>query len=235
VTGSFGSADNTNFQWASVSDTAVWSLSSSADQVNGWEAIVQAEEDKEQYIESTEVVEDAETTNTNVGKKYSLSDWESYNGIKNVYIFENEDLILSNLDVDTENDQEARTYIINGWDLVINWDITGDTPIAFIVKGGNIKVAADVSEMNGTYVILDWWKVLATGGLTSNQLVIKGWVYGDTTDLISKRTYISNQGNGSNQISVWTIVWKGASLFSKTPPLLRSFINEYTEESKVAR
>ena len=53
---------------------------------------------------------------------------------------------------------------------------------------------------------------------TTNRLVINGSLYGDNSDLISKRTYVKSANDG--QINVGTIVSFGSSFFRDPAPLL---------------
>ncbi len=63
--------------------------------------------------------------------------------------------------------------------------------------------------------------------------MVAGSLYGDTSDLISKRTYVKSANDG--QINVGTIVSFGSSFFRDPAPLLGKFIREYTDSEKVAQ
>ena len=73
-----------------------------------------------------------------------------------------------------------------------------------------------------------WW-----GEKTNTVLYINGAVYGNTQQLIEKRTYIKNNDNG--QIDVGTMVSFGSSIFRKPAPLTARFISEYLDATKVAQ
>jgi hypothetical protein len=62
--------------------------------------------------------------------------------------------------------------------------------------------------------------------------VVNGSLYGDITELIDDRYYISNDGG---MLSVGTIVSFGSKLFSKPAPLVTQFIGEYLQAQKIAR
>lgn len=93
-----------------------------------------------------------------------------------------------------------------------------------------------ITQMDGSYVAIPKG---TTGGniqgdkSSNERLVVNGSLYGDTTDLITKRTYVRSANDG--QINVGTVVSFGASFFRDPAPLLGSFISEYTNSEKVAR
>lgn len=232
----FADENNTNLQGVSVWDTGN-PLSSSGDETTSNNVVDKAEQDNEVYNESVDVVDNTQSVGSNNVNGLDSSSIDNYNGIENVYILNNKNLVLS---AQSLTHSEPTTYIVNGWNLTINGNITSSVPVAFIVKGWDIKISNNVKELDGTYVTIpkdgNGGEIMTVENVkTSNQLVIVGWIYGDKANLIKNRTFISNDWGGAGQISVWTIVFKGASLFSKTPPLLRSFIKEYTDETKVAR
>ena len=100
----------------------------------------------------------------------------------------------------------STTYIIEGGDLKLTQNIDTNENIAFIVKGWDIIIDKSVTQLDGTYISIPvWsngWDIKSTGG-TDKQLVVNGSLYGDTTQLVDDRYYISEE-NG--QLSVGTIV-----------------------------
>lgn len=159
---------------------------------------------------------------------------QRYNGLANVYLLKGNNVTIESL----PNFSEATTFIIEGGNVTFNNNIDVDKNIAFVVKGGNIVIKTNVTKLDGTYIAIPvnglGGKIESEGSLgTDKQLVFKGSVYGDMTDLVSDRYYISSQDNG--QLSVGTIVSFGSSIFHKPAPLVGQFVGEYLDTTKVAK
>ena len=222
-----GVSNNTNYVWAGI-----WNNLSSSSKDN----IDTTQSEAEWNTLETEVEDKIESITTD-------DDWVNYNGMDNVYYINWNYPIDSLFDVnknpiDNSQDTASKTYIIDG-NLTINSDITGyPASLAFIVKWGNIIIWENVKNLQWTYIALpdsDWnfWKINWGGNSTINVLHVKGSMYWNNTDLLSKRTYIKN--NSSGQIDVGTIVSFGSSVFRKPAPLTTKFINDYLETTKVAQ
>lgn len=165
----------------------------------------------------------------------SLDDFESYNGIENVYIIKGKNFkpnawFLSWI-------TGPKTYIIENGNFHIDSDITYPDNIAFVVKGGNIIIKETVEQITGTYISIPkssgGWAIKSDGNKTKNILHLQGSFYGDLSDLIAHRIYVKDNGNG--MIDVGTIVSFGSSVFRKPAPLTTTFINEYLDATKVAQ
>ncbi|MDD2870560.1 MAG: hypothetical protein PHS49_01090 [Candidatus Gracilibacteria bacterium] len=188
----------------------------------------------DKYSQSIKQVSDTE--GTAIGDTKLLSDFESYNGIENVSILKNKNFIVESGTF--TNVKGSRTYIIENGNLKINANIVYPDNIAFVVKGGNIQVYKDVTQMDGTYVTIAkdgvGGKFQAIGGTTfENKLNVNGSLYGNINNLIANRTYVKQ--NSSNQIDVGTIVSFGSKLFRKPAPLISTFINEYLQSEKISK
>ncbi|MCP4522778.1 MAG: DUF11 domain-containing protein, partial [Candidatus Gracilibacteria bacterium] len=168
--------------------------------------------------------------------------FSKYNGMDDVYYVKGDYSIGSTFKINenpvdfSDDDGVSKTYIVEG-DLTITENIEYSGNVAFIVKGGNLIINSDVTNISGTYIVLkdgdDRGGNIMGDTSTTKQLVVKGSLYGNTDDLLSKRTYIKNNSNG--QIDVGTIVSFGSSVFRKPAPLTTKFINEYLESEKIAK
>ncbi|MDA7494762.1 hypothetical protein N8455_00310 [Candidatus Gracilibacteria bacterium] len=212
-----GLSDNSNTVGASLGNNI-----SSYSKSNIDETIAEAEGENLNNNISDNIIEDTDAAG-----------WIQYNGMDNVYYYNGSTTIDQSF-VGTTG--ESKTYIVKG-NLTINENITYSNNIAFIVKGGNLIIGDSVTEIKGTYIVLP--DTNGNGGnirgvnVTLNQLLVRGSLYGDTTDLLSKRTYIKNNSNG--QIDVGTIVSFGSSIFRKPAPLTTTFLDQYLEATKVAQ
>ncbi len=88
--------------------------------------------------------------------------------------------------------------------------------------------------MDGTYITIR--KNGSGGNFTAQesekQLLVKGSLYGNVSNLVENRYYISDDTHG---LSVGTIVSFGSSLFTKPAPLVTQFTKEYIRSTKVAK
>lgn len=166
-----------------------------------------------------------------------ISSFKKYNWISNVYILEwfRDFRIDSNTDL--SHSHEARTYIINNWNLYINSNFNQNENIAFVVKWWNIIIDKNVEKIKWTFIVIpdsdwNWWKI-KSNWKTNKQIVINGSVYWDISDLVKDRTYIKNEWN--DQLWVWTIVSFGSSIFRKPAPLVSNFIKDYMNTVRVAQ
>ena len=221
---------NKNFVWVWVS---WWDISSYSKDINDPYSVSTIA--SEWTNQNTLLNTISEVTWTALWDVNSLSYFENYNWIENVFVLKNKNFVINDDILSWLS--WARTYIIENWDLVINKDISFSDNIAFVVRWGDIKIDKLVNTIDWTYITIKkdwiWWKFLWKWGSTTNRLLVNGSLYWNIDDLISNRTYVKE--NSFNQIDVWTIVSFGSALFRKTAPLLSSFIDEYLESEKVAK
>jgi len=226
---------NTNFVW--VAATGTWNaISSSSEVVTQVEVIENIEEEEEEYTQSVEVV----TSNTSTpaasipAVRTDFTDTsaaERFNGLDNVIIVRDRHVRIADMS-DLPLINESTTFIVDGWNLEINGDIVSDKNIAFVVRGGwDIIIGADVENLDGTYISTDGEIRSFESG---KQLTVNGSLYGDLTNLVANRYYVS-QDTTSGQLSVGTVVSFGSQIFTKPAPLVSQFIGEYLESEKVAR
>jgi len=221
-----GYDDNKNFVGTSVSDS--W-ISSYADDVTNVGAVWNSKDDNKNVTTTKDTIK---TTTTN-------TTFKTYNGLENVYIVKaNGNYTLSSQDYSKiAGLTEATTYIVEGGNLTINKDIKDvNENIAFVVKGWNIIINADVNHIDGTYIAIPvngkGWNIISSKD-TNKQLVVNGSLYGDISQLVESRYYVSSKD--SKLLSVGTIVSFGSRIFHKPAPLVSQFIWEYLNTTKVAK
>ncbi len=142
----------------------------------------------------------------------------------------------------------SRTFIIQGKDLTISSNIVFDeqvvrnasfkeTPsIAFIVIGGDIKIAPNVTHLDGVYVsIKDPKKPNGPGGqitgtgaadLGVSSLEFNGAIVGDIEPLFKSRTFAGDAKKNQGTI----VINYGAWLYYNLPPVLRDLVNLQQEQ-----
>ena len=222
--------ENSNFVWAGIS---TWSLSSAIKTIDDVSIVSDISDDGIAAQGSLNDLLD-DTGTPSLITTTDLEDFESYNGIENVFILKEKNFrVLS----DTFNSiAGARTYIIENGNLLIDDDIDYPSNIAFVVKSGDIKIKENVNLITGTYISIPGattgWGIVWTSD-TNEVLKVRGSLYGDISELVSSRTYVKENPNG--QINVGTIVSFGSSLFRKPAPLTWQFIWEYLNSEKVAK
>lgn len=220
---------NKNFVWTWLSTF----LTSYANSLLSSEVVNTAEKDS---IKTTNNTKTSITTVTwTVIGLDSSNDIKEYNWITWAYIIKNKNLEI-NSEINSIWNNWPRTYIIEGWDLIISKNINYSDNIAFVVKWWNIIIDKDVTQINGTYISIKYgtnWGEIKAKDKSAKQLVVNGSLYGNTSDLVSKRTYMKVNDNG--QLDVWTIVSFGSSVFRKPAPLVSTFIDEYLKSTKVAQ
>jgi len=221
---------NKNFVWVGVSN---WDATSYSKEINDTSSVNTVASEWDVLNENISNVTDI--SGTAYGDTTTLSDFEIYNWIKNVFILKNTNFKINN-DLFSWL-HWARTYIIENWDLEINTNITFSDNIAFVVKWWNILIDKNVDTIDWTYITIEkdgnGWNFKWINWDTTNRLLVNWSLYWNIDDLISHRTYVKQ--NSFNQIDVWTIVSFGSSLFRKTAPLLSSFIDEYQNAIKIAQ
>lgn len=118
---------------------------------------------------------------------------------------------------------------------MIDQDIAYADPkasFAFIVKKGNIIVSDTVKSLAGVYVALDG-NIMSNGVATIERLRVDGSLYGNTADLVEKRSYVRGEiGDSALDVGV-VISYSNRSLISP-PPFLSQFLSQYSM-GKVAR
>ena len=219
-------SDNRNFEWFSVSGAWNNALSNATDT-----QVTAATDSKlSESIEQDKVkVEDIKVESTATRSNKTLAQaTTSYRGIDNVYI------VKGNLTIDDasllESISAPRTYVVEDGNLIINDDIASNQNIAFVVKDGNISIGSNVNNLEGTYISIGGsigWDT------TDERLVVNGSLYGDINPLVASRQYVKSDNEGN--LSVWTVVNFGSSIFKKPAPLVGQFVSEYLASSKVAR
>lgn len=133
----------------------------------------------------------------------------------------------------------SRTFIVEGGDLVITSNIAfdkqavqnaafKDTPsIAFIVIGGDIKVANGVERLDGVFVSIKdqngkGGKINGASSEPSNRpLAINGVVVGDIQPLFENRTFVGDARRNQGTI----VITYGAWLYYNIPPVLRELVD----------
>ena len=189
--------------------------------------IVAAVEDEWEALEDNSVSEITASTNTAFDK---------YQGLSNVF--------AKRWDVTIDTAPVvwwaiSKTFIIEGWDLnlsdLLDWTIESGNNIAYIVKGGDINIDANVSEINWTFIAIPvsgvGWNI--TSDNTDTPLTVNGSLYGNLTRLTENRTHISMASDWT--INVWTVISYGSNLLSKPAPLVGQFINDSLEAQKIAQ
>lgn len=145
----------------------------------------------------------------------------------------------------------SRTFIVQGADLIIYSDIIfdeqavrdasfKDTPsIAFIVIGGDIKIAPNVTHLDGVYVSIKdpktaadanarGGKITTTGAADQNKsLEFNGALVGDIEPLFKSRTFAGDAKKNKGTI----VINYGAWLYYNLPPVLRDLINLQQEQT----
>ncbi|NVP18180.1 hypothetical protein HUU51_05685, partial [Candidatus Gracilibacteria bacterium] len=220
---------NKNFVGAGVSSGNISSYSSDINDTSSVEKISQEGSKYNNAANTTTNI-----TLPSIGTTSNLGDFNNYNGINNAFILKNTSFIVSMNTFSGLNG--PRTYIIENGDLIINSNINYSNNIAFVVKGGNIKIDKSVNSINGTYISIPYGSnggdIMGVNGKTNTILNIKGSIYGNLDKLVSQRDYVKEN---SGLLSVGTIVSFGSSVFRDPAPLTSTFINEYMEATKVAK
>lgn len=218
---------STNFVGTSASSDSKAALSSDVETVKNTNT---------QVVE--EIKKDAKTIDTpkEVIKTDAVSTakLEKYNGLDNVFIYKGADFKVSSITDDLTKLTKPRTYIVENGSLIIDKNIAANKNIAFVVRGWNIHIEDQVVRMDGTYITIKknskGWSFTAEE--SGKQLLVKGSLYGDVSNLVDNRYYISDDTEG---LSVGTIVSFGSGLFTKPAPLVTQFTKEYITSTKVAR
>lgn len=132
----------------------------------------------------------------------------------------------------------SRTFIVQDGDLIIDSDIKFNTDgaqtssfkntpsIAFIVINGNIKIGANVKELDGVFVALQGSRGAEnsgkiTGAQSDKPLVFDGAVVGDIEPLFKSRTFTGDAKRNEGTI----VINYGAWLYYNLPPVLRDIID----------
>ena len=223
-----GLSDNNDWNWntwiqdTNITGTSVWGLSSGVKETS--------ESDSSVWEDKDSVDEDSGILNATNAKD---AEFVNYNGLENVYYYR-WDLVVSDasnlLDYTTD---ENKTYIVEG-NLIINTNINShNANLGFIViwENNNLSIHKWVKELKWTFINVKW-NVIWTWGYTTDQIIIKGSMYGKMNKLLEKRTYIKNN---NWVIDVGTIVSFGSSVFRKPAPLTSKFIWDYLEAQKTAK
>ncbi len=157
-----------------------------------------------------------------------LSRYDSLNPNQDnpVYRKTNGNVIIGNGSGDVSVSGAPKTIIVKGHDLIINSNIKyadGQSAIAFLVIGGDIKVAPGVTSIEGVYAAvqdgtggkMDW-----VGGDSSNSIVITGSIMADIEPLLENT---SSAGNFNFDRGAVTVRYDGR-IVNNTPPGLEAVI-----------
>lgn len=136
-----------------------------------------------------------------------------------------------------QNDNQAKTIIVEGNDLIINQNVTYGTnqntlfpsQIAFIVIGGDIVVGPNVTDIQGVLVAVP--DANGNGGFirrseqTDKLLTLRGSIFGDSGPLFSGT---SNPGDLEADKGAVTVIYD-SNIILNTPPALQSIVqfNQY--------
>lgn len=125
--------------------------------------------------------------------------------------------------------------------ILVDGDITFDSDNkyndhnaswAFIAKGGDIKVANNVTALEGTFVAIPengrGGKITTPNSAqtTPKILRIDGTVYGNATELFNARTYV-RAGNAYDTLTTGTVITYSNRALRNPPPLLSQYLNAY--------
>lgn len=123
----------------------------------------------------------------------------------------------------------VRTIVIENGNLIINQDIKYTdraASFAWVVKNGNIIIADNVKDIAGVYVTLAG-SITSNGVSTPNRLMVDGSLYGNTSDLISHRSYVRGQ-TGYSALNVGVVVNYSNRAIMYPPPFLSRFLDQYS-------
>ncbi|USN58062.1 MAG: hypothetical protein H6767_07060 [Candidatus Peribacteria bacterium] len=108
---------------------------------------------------STDIDTHTDTLNTvnipftaSVGVSSLANITENYNGIENVFILKGQSANISSIPSSITG---PRTYIIEDGDLVISGNLVYDGNIAFIIKGGNVRIDNSVTQIDAVLVVME--------------------------------------------------------------------------------
>lgn len=125
--------------------------------------------------------------------------------------------------------------IVENGNLLINADIRyadKASSFAWIVKNGNIIIADTVQNISGVYVTLAG-AIESNGISTPNRLTVDGSLYGNTSDLVTHRSYVRGQ-TGYSALNVGVVVNYSNRAIMYPPPFLSRFLDQYSLQ-RVAR
>ena len=185
---------------------------------------------------SNEVTTSNSTVNINTNN--ATHSWNSYNGLDNVFIIDTIDDLNLNTNINwtkLKDLTEATTLIIKN-----NATITGDikninfSNIAIVVKKGDLKIDSNVTNLEWTFIVIDW-NIIWDGNKIDTQLIVKGSLYWDINGLISERTYVDWDLDSNESLNIWTMLDFDSNMYSKPAPLLSDFLSEYTNTNRIAR
>lgn len=152
---------------------------------------------------------------------------EKFNWFENVFIHK-WNVNLNSLNINGWN----KTYIIENWDLNINWNITSDSNVLLVVKWWwKIHIANNVTNIDAILINI-WWEIVWDTYSTLERLIINWALYWNVNNLLSKRTYIKDRWA---YVDVWTNINFTSKIFNSPPPLLTSFLWEYSQSQKVPK
>jgi len=220
--------DNSNFVWVWITDN----LSSDIKNIDDEDVKDNASGEMDTNNDTINSNINVESVWTSIPTTSNISDFESFNWMDNVFILKNKNFQVTS---STDFWAWAKTYIIENANLMITSNIEYWENIAFVVKGWNIKISDNVTNINWIYIsiIKDWvgWEI-SWYNKTDKVLNVNWALYWDITNLVNKRIYIEEE---AWYLNVWTIVSFGSSVFRQPAPLTWQFIWEYLDSEKVAK
>jgi len=90
------------------------------------------------------------------------------------------------------NISSVKTIVVENGNLIINKNIRyadATSSFAWIVKNGDIIIADTVQEIAGVFVTLNGI-IKSNGTGTPNRLMVDGSLYGNTSDLVTHRSFV---------------------------------------------
>lgn len=219
-----------NFTTSTVNTSSTYALSSATDSTSGNTTLVQSISSggtlEESRIAQSSINTSGIYTVTNIISEMQLdSKSVPMNDSKSIRVFKDGDVSIDdNLDLST-----VRTIVIENGNLIINKDIAYSdkaASFAWVVKNGNIIVADTVKNIAGVYVTLAG-SITSNGVSTPNRLTVDGSLYGNTSDLINKRSYVRGQ-TGYSALNVGVVVNYSNRAIMYPPPFLSRFLDQYS-------
>ena len=110
-----------------------------------------------------------------------------------------------------------------------DFDIQGPNFVAFILRGGDLIIDEDVSELNGIFIV-DGGAILSDGQKTNTQLKVSGGMMGNARDLLEKRIFIGLEPLTKLEPSV--LISFDSRLLQAMPPKLNEFLGGDWKQSQ---
>jgi hypothetical protein len=167
----------------------------------------------------------------------TLADLESLavNGNKNILSLKNGNLTIDNCGVNGLLLTGIRTVIVENGNLIFKCNVgygSSDTTSswAWIVKGGNIDISPNITNLAGVYVAIPDGAVggkFTASNTTSNILRLDGSMYGNAAALFDSRLYVRGT-NAYDILTTGVILSYSNRALVNPPPLLSQYLNNYS-------